>query len=164
MRIIYIDIDGVLRPESDYSYKHRGISEVSKECVAVFNRLFHIHSDIHLVLSSTWRLYDNTPTMNGLTAIDRLKEQGLDGDFLGVTESINNGSRGDDRGYECAKWLEDHKDLDIENFVILDNDTSIFFDYTLDKYDIDRDKHLHFCDSIAGFTERDLMRVTHMLI
>ena len=133
MKIIFLDIDGVLNHERFYterfekryeegaiSYPHSEIDPIS---VQNLNTLIR-ETDAKVVLSSTWR-------HSGLEyCLDVLKFHGFEGEIIDITPDL----RSNDclRGNEILKWMKDNKNLigDYYNFteyVILDDDSDMLY-------------------------------------
>lgn len=133
MKIIFLDIDGVLNHERFYKerfskrYEEVAIahpySEIDPECVKKLNILCE-ETGAKVVISSTWR-------HSGLDyCVDVLKFHGFTGEVIDITPSLN----GDNyvRGNEILKWIKDNKKLvgDYYNFteyVILDDDSDMLY-------------------------------------
>lgn len=143
MRVIFLDIDGVLNSEAfalKLEEKHRQLghtsdtvcdcfmlySHVDREAVARLNRLVDVTS-AKIVVSSTWRKKFGVAELQS-----RLGDHGLVGEIIGVTpdgyktdelrDSLGHGVR-IFRGHEIDFWLQQHPD--VERFVILDDDSDM---------------------------------------
>jgi hypothetical protein len=139
VRVIFLDIDGVLNSEAfalKLEEKHRQLghtsdtscdcfmlySHVDREAVARLNRLVDVTS-AKIVVSSTWRKKFDVAELQS-----RLGDHGLVGEIIGVTpdgyktdelrDSLGHGVR-IFRGHEIDFWLQQHPD--VERFVILDD-------------------------------------------
>jgi hypothetical protein len=146
MKIIFLDIDGVLNTIKQVMYLVN-----SKICngydaqfrfdpVAMKNlKEIADHSGAYIVISSTWRLGNGKWDKYGayiqhLKTDDRhwnemmrnFEEIGIKKKVIGVTPYIiNDHYDHDERGIEIRKWMEQFKKVTkktIENFVILDDD------------------------------------------
>ena len=151
MKIIFLDIDGVLNCE--YAYKqgeckyvewtdedgntqhHQSFCSWSKDWL---NRLIE-NTDAKIVISSTWR-------REGLKWLHQVwKIEGMKGEIIGITPSF----RGDVEGYtiprgcEIEKWLKDNRfqhinwsheeqkkvmdESGIESYLIIDDDSDMLY-------------------------------------
>lgn len=132
MKIIFLDIDGVINSErsfigginridrcepemeADYSYAQRlALLTVDPIACAIVNKIL-INVDAHIVLTSTHRNYFNEPNklediQTYLTTLGILGER-----CIGFTE--NSGKK---RGYEIRDWLLAHPE--VSHYVILDD-------------------------------------------
>ncbi len=132
MKVIFLDIDGVLNAEDDFgenkpnphfSY-HRGISNEKlyrlKEIVE--------QTSAKIVLVSSWKvgyekyLKDNENEI-GLYLISKFKEVGLQ---IFETTLKYDTDKGESRGIEVALYLIDHKE--ITNYIVLDDDERIDYE------------------------------------
>lgn len=145
MRVIFLDIDGVLngnefyekrrqsrkvnRYEADF-YNRAGFDgrfEIDPNAVRLLNELVK-RTDAYLVLSSTWRLGRRGPNgLDGLTftkialALNGFEHNGR---FLGKTPRLP----GEVRGHEIQEWVDSyqqHTGTSLDSFVILDDDSDM---------------------------------------
>lgn len=133
MKIIFLDIDGVLNHEWFYKERFRKryeegaighpYSEIDPESVQNLNQLI-LNTGAKVVLSSTWR-------HSGLDyCLDVLKFHGFEGEIIDVTPDL----RSNDclRGNEILRWMKDNKDLigeyyNFTEYVILDDDSDMLY-------------------------------------
>ena len=115
MKVVFLDIDGVLNCASD------GIDKVNKRCVNEFNKIID-QTDAKIVISSSWRdIYKFDELCN------ILHSNGLKGKIIGKTPSWktshNNNIVGayGSRAEEIREWLEENKELDITKYAVLDD-------------------------------------------
>lgn len=125
MKIIFLDIDGVVNNDYTGSYTSDGwcfVDDYLVERVALIVKA----TGAKIVLSSTWREGwvsneypdDNDISFNELK--DKFAEYGMT--FIDKTPDLRHGPRSYvHRGVEIAAWLEAHKHWNIESFVILDD-------------------------------------------
>jgi len=140
MKVIFLDIDGVLNDESCWGGRPLA-TNFAKECVEVLNEIVEA-TDACVVVSSSRRiLYDIDELIEELTSA------GINGSIIGVTPSIK-GCRGD----EIAVWL-DNTDENVRSFVILDDDSDM--GYLMD--------HLVQCDPSTGLTKSKAWEAIRML-
>jgi len=124
MKIIFLDIDGVLNCSESiqYFYHKANTLNASKIFPDVFlsrlRKLIDL-TDAKIVVSSTWRI-DYPDGYNWVTLINNLKKYNLDKEITDITPDLTHPSI--QRGDEIRKWLNDNKSLNIENFVIIDDD------------------------------------------
>jgi len=125
MRVIFLDIDGVLDsaassgrmwlvrlPRLDQPDKLTPVPPFDRECVARFNRLVG-RTDANVVLSSTWgRVFD-------FDALKRyLADEGVVARIIGKTP-VRQQCR--PRGYDIQQWLDEWEGEVIEAFCIIDD-------------------------------------------
>lgn len=118
MKILFLDMDGVLNSEDWYNSRAKEpyegklselCSMIDPDAVARLNDILR-QTHCKIVLSSSWRC------MEPITMVDRaLKMRGLKTTLLGATPSIGN-----PRGGEIQAWL-DIAGPGVERFVILDD-------------------------------------------
>lgn len=120
MKIIFLDIDGVLNgPVSSWDgFPH---SHIDKTMVGRLNEIIAA-TGAKVVISSSWRFRFPFTEMDAI-----LKHQGFVGEIIDQTpKTLKNYreirfSQVIPRGWEIEEWLEDHADLGIESFIILDD-------------------------------------------
>ena len=110
MKVIFLDIDGVLNSDS-YIDKARklGLKGIEKEIdigkIKLLKKAVE-ETGAKVVLSSSWRLTKNLSDLRELFARYEI--------FLDTTPFINN-----ERGYEIKQYLQENKG--VEDFIILDD-------------------------------------------
>jgi hypothetical protein len=105
MRILFLDIDGVLNHEEGSIY-------FEDEKVRILNKILTT-TDANLVVTSTWRLGATPEEMDEVLASQGV----LPGRVIGVTPYLD-----DQRGREIQEWLETWTPhYQIEKIVILDD-------------------------------------------
>jgi len=121
MKLIFLDIDGVLNSERHAKKMHeQGVTdtynEFDPECVAALNRICD-ESGAVCVLSSTWRLSWSLPGM-----LEHLRKFGFTGELVDKTPITSK-----ERGFEIAMCLGHfHRHgPEVESFVILDDDSDM---------------------------------------
>lgn len=134
MKIIFLDIDGVLNTERYIieQYNQRGkrppIADYNFDPICLENLKELIKAtNAYIVISSSWRIredefvqwqlgkYNNDEHWNAL--IRNLNSIGLNERILDVTPRLSR-----ERGNEIRKWLQNNEQLNIESFVIIDDD------------------------------------------
>lgn len=117
MKVIFLDVDGVLNNRYSMSKKFDTIYKVHKPCVARLNRLC-VRTGAVCVLSSTWRLY--WP----IVAFQQFLEKN---GFTGLVVDRTDDLQGCMRGIEIGKYIAQCRvrDFPIESFVILDDDNDM---------------------------------------
>jgi len=122
VRLVFLDIDGVLN-SMQFILKMQGLfdnpaHQIDPDAVKRLNRLTDA-TGAFIVVSSTWRL----PFVI-FNQIDQLKElmasHGITAPVLGATPNTNG-----NRGSQIQLWLNDHPDLDVGSFIILDDDSDM---------------------------------------
>lgn len=116
MKLIFLDVDGVLNSEATMiqEYDRTGKPQFLFVDDSMIDILYDIvvKTQAKLVLSSSWRKVRRHS--NYLKA--RLAEHSLSLYDMTVSSHLIN------RGVEIQDWLNKHKNIDIESFIILDDD------------------------------------------
>jgi hypothetical protein len=119
MKVIFLDIDGVLNCQHYTNQIKTPNGFLDLDCVANLNKLV-ADTGAKIVLSSTWR--------HDADVIDNLKVH-VQAEFLGKTPSLN--SRYSLRGNEIHAWIQQNEALlgkayhEYHSFVILDDDSDM---------------------------------------
>ena len=149
MKVIFLDIDGVLNPQVDYEIddllKNNGVKTkrnyktFSKRCMDNLNDLIK-ETGAKVVISSTWRIGYSQEMLQ-----KHFESQGFEYKILDYTPSLGYDTV---RGNEIRSWLNKHKD--IENYVIIDDDNDMLL------Y-----QKPHFClvDSWGGLTPNHIYKI-----
>lgn len=131
MKIIFLDIDGVLNHQQFYTDRQNikdgsyVENNICRKSVSNLNDLIN-ETGAKVVVSSTWR--------HGRTASDMqdiLNEVGFTGEVIDCTPNLR--GQGCLRGNEILKWVKDNKELigaDYYNFtdyVIMDDDSDMLY-------------------------------------
>ena len=152
MKIIFLDIDGVLNtmsPEDDLpaAYSNSGVyykdfNDLPLErCVNNLNKILK-ETDAEIVISSTWRIIHSNISLMYIFFLCGIKPPFI----LGSTPRT-----GKKRGIEIAEWLKEHPK--VERFVIIDDDSDM----------VDLMDHLIQIDSEVGLTEDDANKIIEIL-
>ena len=108
MKIVMLDVDGVLNHVNDFKGRKTG-KVLNEDMVKRFDQII-IQTKAKVVLSSTWRKYK--PYRNYLRQYVK---------FIDVTPDFEYmGERTGARGAEIQFWLENYKH--VTNYVIIDDD------------------------------------------
>ena len=133
MKIIFLDIDGVLNHEAFYKerfekrYEEGAIahpySEIDPKCVERLNNLCQ-ETGAKVVISSTWR-------HSGLDYCkDVLEFHGFNGEIIDITPTCRCGMC--KRGNEIHQWIDDNREsvgpyYQFTEYVILDDDSDMLY-------------------------------------
>ena len=126
MKVIFLDIDGVLNHNNSREVVKGGIIGLNKECCTQLKRIVDT-TGAKIVLVSTWKMwwspiYDECK-FDGKYLSDTFNECGLS-----IIDKTT-GPCGDGRGQGILNYIEAHKD--IESYIVLDDE--IFNDYRCSK-------------------------------
>ena len=175
MKVLFLDIDGVLNSENWFGYrlyciknnmfnevinfvntnderiKHK-LSMIDDRAIANLNRIIE-ETGCKVVLSSSWR--SCVEAENTLTEY-LLKLKGFKYELYGVTPRIWAKEFGTQRGEEIQVWMDKESEKnEIESFVILDDDDS---DMLLEQ----TNNFIHI-DGQVGLTDRDVFTAIEIL-
>lgn len=122
MKIIFLDIDGVLNTEKHIRYLlHNDLPTQDNDwcdffdpkCIVKLKKIID-QTGAKIVISSTWRFM-------GLDKLrKKFEERGILGEIIDRT-SLSRFMR--ERGYEIQTWLDNHDD--VESYAILDDDVDM---------------------------------------
>lgn len=132
MKIIFLDIDGVLNTTKDedrprvqpegFNANIYGVSELNRECVARLNKIVEA-TQASVVISSSWRILFS----DLFYLVNFLKSQGVVANIIDATphwaKSYVRGEMAYGRGLEIQEWLDEHPE--VSKFVILDDGTDM---------------------------------------
>ena len=120
MKVIFLDIDGVLVTRNSIKYQYLNFPDdtsirFSKKAVKNLNKLIRL-TEAKIVISSTWRLFHSLEELQNI-----FKRQNIKGEVISTT-SVERATVEEDipRGQKIADWLREHND--IEQYVIIDDD------------------------------------------
>jgi len=129
MKIIFLDFDGVLNSVEYMMFNKEewnsgdSAGMVDPDAVALLNKLIE-KTGAKVVVSSTWRLGHTAEEL-----FEILKRKGFTGEVIGRTPSPffidEENFVFSDRGHEIQKWLRSQKNMTIESFVILDDESDM---------------------------------------
>lgn len=163
MKIIFLDIDGVLNSQlyhertydpnlekdiSRFDYKCRDIDD---KAVSFLNDLIK-DTGAKVVVSSSWR---RSETIESLTKI--LQARGFTGEIVGFTPRLGKNTV---RGNEIHKWIEDNDKLlgvyyyQFKEYVILDDDSDMLL--------WQKDNFIK-TDGYVGLTPTNVHKATYIL-
>lgn len=120
MKIIFLDIDGVLVTRNSIKYQYLNFPDetsirFSKKAVKNLNKLIRL-TGAKIVISSTWRLFHSLEELQKIFV-----EQSIKGEIISTT-SIERAPVEEDipRGQKIADWLEQNPG--VKQYVIIDDD------------------------------------------
>ena len=110
MKVLFLDIDGVVNC-SKTAQRHRGYVGIDPYMAFLVGKIF-LATDAKMVLSSTWRLWDES----------RLEVSRQVYEIYDVTDDLHTNWR----GKEVRKWLEEHPE--VTRYAILDDNADFYPD------------------------------------
>ena len=124
MKVIFLDIDGVLNNHDTLGLDRyiptkiidgqRILDHLSPWCMWQLNDIIK-ETGAKVVISSAWR---SAGSVNWFQEV--FESYGFEGEVIDKTPVLYK-----ERGIEIQKWLDDNKCLNIESFVILDDDSDM---------------------------------------
>lgn len=123
MKLLFLDIDGVLNSTEFFRRKTRDKVSICRTLTARVNAIC-VEADAQVVISSTWRVLHPLPWLR-----QTLRRKGLRARVLGVTPDLswcpgNVHAYRHTRGEEIARWLADNP-YSVEGLCILDDDSDM---------------------------------------
>lgn len=121
MKLLFLDIDGVLNSTQSVYYYSRQKKKIRMEtllCPIATSNLQHIlekHPDCQIVISSTWRKYYTLKQFKKIFDYYKIDSSRI----IGITP-INKGS--EIRGKQIAQWFSENPQYRFSHFVIIDDD------------------------------------------
>lgn len=126
MNVLFLDIDGVLNSgewyeknkkqiDSESGMFWRSVAELDPAACALINQ-FCEDENLKIVISSTWRKLHDVHKIEAM-----FNKKGLFAEIVGTTPNINNAPR----GREIETFIKNHPSLQIEKYVILDDDADM---------------------------------------
>ena len=120
MKVIFLDIDGVLVTRNSIKYQYLNYPDdtsirFSQKAVKSLNKLIRL-TKAKIVISSTWRLFHSLEELQNI-----FKKQGIKGKIISTT-SIERAPVEEDipRGQKITDWLENNSA--VKQYVIIDDD------------------------------------------
>lgn len=107
VRVLFLDIDGVVNCKTT-TQRHRGAIGIDPYLAFLVGKI-QLDTDCAVVLSSTWRLWEETQ--------EEVRQQVCD--FIDITSNFWDKSRGE----EIKDWLDRHEE--VERYAILDDDSDM---------------------------------------
>lgn len=173
--ILYLDIDGVLRPYSkEGDTQYRGSQELDKMCLARLDNFLYKNTDIAVCLCSTWRklpddiiaLFEQWPNLFGyrlpigfVTPIfSSIQFNRLSPHIQKELENLDNmDMKGKDRGLEIDQHWNSIKNVfpDIRNYIILEDEECSLFEC--------QRSHNVKPDMYLGIQDTDIVKLENLL-
>lgn len=108
MKILFLDIDGVVNCKTT-TQRHRGAIGIDPYLAFLVGKI-QIDTECEVVLSSTWRLWEESR--------NEVRKQVIK--FIDCTPSLKEHH---ERGYEIKAWLDEHPE--VIRYAILDDDSDM---------------------------------------
>jgi hypothetical protein len=121
MKVIFLDIDGVLNCQSSESHCG-GLIGIDDKKVIVLSKIVK-ETDAKIVLCSSWKTFWEKKEKLDQNEMGNYLDRKLKRQRLYIIDKTTD--KGSNRGYGINKWLEDRDN--IESWIVLDDD--VFKDY-----------------------------------
>ena len=115
MRIIFLDIDGVLNNENMYRTKKHASNSLDPKNIEVLNELIE-DTKAKVVISSSWRCGSTIDSI-----LSKMKTAGYKHDILDFTPILGYDHN---RGNEIHQWLKEYE-KEVQSYVIFDDDSDM---------------------------------------
>ena len=155
MKIIFLDFDGVITTE-------KSLFNLDKDKCDMIQTIVN-ETGAKIVISSSWRRNTLDKTIEYLTTISErvpFVVSWID-DIVDVTSRMYGfklSSKGEhyqiSRGEEIARWLKENESIDIDSYVILDDDVDMLY--------LQKDNFIHTC-SFDGMTRSNMYEAIRIL-
>ena len=143
MRIVFLDIDGVLNSDAWDNKRQTTSNDFLKnqfdpEAIKLLNELLE-KIDAQIVLTSSWRLNFDLEQMNEL-----FSSIGIKRGIVSFTPNLNAGAGYLTRGNEVLKWIIDNKNiikskpLSFSDYIILDDKADYLISQTNNFFQTDK--------------------------
>ena len=130
MKVIFLDVDGVLNSENfyrkrgapDYRFEDEPpypLCEFDPESIKLLNQIIE-KTKAKIVVSSTWRIGRTVEELKTL-----FKSVGIEGDVIDRTDVLRDRKGYDEvvRGTEIKRWQDQFPE--VENYIIIDDDNDM---------------------------------------
>jgi len=132
MRLIFLDIDGVLDSDlwfkaTDYDKKKQPLSMFSPKCVQLLNKILR-RSEAKIVISSNWRLNHSLEDLRQL-----FSKLGVLSEIIDVTPDLCTKEKHLVRGNEILHWCQANEHrlgcpyTRYKDYIILDDNTDMLY-------------------------------------
>ena len=119
MRLVFLDIDGVLNTASAYDWGVKPLALICPDNVAYFNSIIE-QTECKIVVSSSWRMSIHEGDMTLVGFQEMLRSHGMRGKVVGCTPS---GEQAAERWQEIRQFLDENSpSFEIESYVVIDDD------------------------------------------
>lgn len=118
MKIIFLDIDGVL---NHHSLTCKSLASIMPRCVRAFNRIIDA-TDAKIVLSSSWRSWIHNGYMTATGFACLLHSHGVRGDVIGCTRPCE---ADEPRYKQIRDWTRNHG-VQGDRYCVIDDDPEAF--------------------------------------
>ncbi|MCL6604587.1 MAG: hypothetical protein K6T94_17120 [Paenibacillus sp.] len=124
MKIIFLDIDGVLNTDRYISFqKNHNVGQIIFDPEAMKNLKFLVEStNSNIVISSTWRIHYESNEKLWRDLGRNFNEYHLNERIIGITPVHDKNLKTSIRWKEIEHWLSINEEKVIESFVILDDE------------------------------------------
>jgi hypothetical protein len=149
MRVIFLDIDGVLCTERSHLSTSEPRGHLMTEWDATSAKLIRnlcVENNFKIVVSSTWRIVDNRSLLIKKLADYDLLEFLHDDSYTPVIHFSSA------RGEEIQDWLNRHKEVEL--YIIIDD---------IDEMLMDQQKYFIKTDEYEGFGAANFMRAKRII-
>jgi hypothetical protein len=127
VKIIFLDIDGVMNNELAYTPSYiseleRGRDDIDPRCMDLLNILIE-KTNAKVVISSVWRIGETVESMQ-----EMFNKHGFKGEIVGLTPTSSAL-----RGNEILRWIKDNEEYlgqynwDYVKYVIFDDDSDMLY-------------------------------------
>jgi hypothetical protein len=149
MKVIFLDIDGVLNSEDYANYRYRGkhidLDEFFDERPIILLNNIIEETGAEIVLSSSWRASSEE-------VLERMTKQGFKYSIFDITPYLESRHRGSEIQAWIDKWEKTHEPL--ESYVILDDDNDMLED---------QENNFVQCDFWHGLTSKETYKAISIL-
>lgn len=114
MKLIFLDIDGVLSLQKEWKIRLKDLrAPFNKDCSSLLDEFLTKNPDVNLIISSAWKVAKTTKQLQNIFKTRKFKNYNR---IIGKTESLES-----TRGWQILKYCQDNE-INLKNIVVIDDE------------------------------------------